>query len=643
MAWKDVLTKNVGKGSSATYFPAMSKAASAAKTAGTKAVPFLKTAGAAATPVLGKAASGMAAAGSAAQGALWGAGAATGASALNAIADPGFVLFIAGLLTFFFNEYLGNVALAVLIGTIFMFYSSIFIFKAKGIMVTVIFWVWYILFQGNTDPKAFLYMILPILIIGMVVHGLVKKFQKGSFGEGASGEIIGAVPIILFFLDFGALDLLVTGFGLPLTPLVKNLILFTPWWALLGLFTTTKENFIISVFRIVGIIYIVAILTVGVVPDAYDKSKSDSLIPGPERFLEAKKELRETLPQKENPAWSNLVCIFSEPTGVQSCVDQRQELSELTYICEKVEGKEKGTPQFTQCLEEQKKKKKSASLQVQGVIDPTIKEPTTADIVAIKESFPTTYNPLFPFPFELKIENPRKLQLTVDVACHFEGKSGVASVGGKITRRTEEAPFISFSDENFKSSYLCLPEGELRGRYKVWFNATIKDIVTVSRLQRAFVGDKTAEEVDRLRREEIARVITIPESLAPADFAHINFNVGHGPKERVIENKIYKNILLTSNIENTGNGKISFIQSYFISLEGFVVNDAVCVSGGQFTDTSTIFKSISLPPCSIMDYPPELKNPVDWVAKTFEATLVYDYIISENADIDIKPAEEVVG
>ena len=635
MAWKDILRKNVGKGSSATYFPAISKAATAAKTAGTKAIPIIKNVGAAAAPVLGKAASGMATAGSAAQGVWWGAGAATGASALNAIADPGFVLFIAGLLTFFFSEYFGSVALAVIIGTIFMFYSALFIFKAKGIMVAVIFWVWYILFQGNINPQALLYMILPLLIIGMVVHGLVRKFQQGSFGEGASGEIIGLVPVLFFFLDFGLIDLLVQTFGLPLTPVVKNLILFTPWWALLGLFTTTKENFIISVFRIAGIVYVAAILTLGVVPDAYGKYKEDSLIPGPEQFLEAKKELREQLPRKENPAWSNLACIFSDPANVQSCAEQRQELSELTYICEKVENKEQGTPQFIQCIEEQRKKKKDASLQVQGVIDPTIKEPTTADIVAIKESFPTTYNPLFPFPFELKIENPRKLPLSVGVSCYFEGKSGIASVEGRI----EGAPPVSFSDATFKSSYLCLPnEGEmLNGRYKIWFNATIKDIVTVSRLQRAFVGNKTPEEVNRLRREEIARVITVSESLAPADFAHINFNVGHAPKETIIENKPYKNILLTSNIENIGTGKLSLIKSYSISMGGFVVNDAVCVSGGQFTDTSKAFRNIPLPTCSIVDYPAELKNPAEWVPQTFEATLVYDYTISESADIEIKP------
>ncbi len=644
MGWKDILKKNVRKGSSNTYFPTMSKAAAAAKSAGTRAIPLIKTAGAAAAPVLGRAAGGVAAVGSAAQGAVWGAGAATGASVLNAIADPGFVLFIAGLLTFFFNEYIGSVALAVIIGTIFLFYSSIFIFKAKGIMITVIFWVWYILFQGNTNPTALLYMILPMLIIGMVVHGLVRKLQQGSFGEGASGEIIGLVPVLFFFLDFGLIDLLVQTFGLPLTPLAQNLILFTPWWALLGLFTTKKENFIISIFRIVGIIYVVAILTIGVVPDAYGKYRGDSLIPGPEQLLEAKRELRETLPQKENPAWSNLACIFSEPANVQGCVEQRQELSELTYICEKVEGKQEGTPPFTECLEEQRKKKKDLALQVQGAIDTTIKEPTTAEITANKESFPTSYNPQFPFPFELKIENPRTLPLLLEVTCNFEGKSGTASVEGK---KIEGVPSLPFSDAEFKSSYLCFPEGELNGRYKIWFNATIKDIVTVSRLQRAFVGDKSAEEVDRLRREEISKVIKNSKSLAPADFAHINFDLGHATKEAIIENKVYKTIVLKGNIENTGSGRIVAVKNYEIPLEmeGFSVQQNeveggnTCVRGSFPVISSTSYiKTIALPTCIINDYPQELKTTADWVPKTFTATLKYDSRITKDADMEIKPS-----
>lgn len=500
----------------------------------------------------------------------------------------------------------------------------------------LLFMVWYFFFQGNYNP-GFLLTFLSIALVILAIPLLLSK------GESIAPELLGFVPVLFFFLDIGLIPFLVENLKLPITPLLQNLILFMPWWMMLGVFTfpgsaskSTSVNALLNFLRIMGILYILFIIIAPAIPGlGYEKS----LLPEAGEFEAAQQRLRAQIPQKENPAWSNLACIFSEPTNVPGCVEKRQELSELTYICEKIENVQVGTPQFTECLNEQQKKKKDAALQVQGVIDPTIKEPTKADIVAIKESFPTTYNPLFPFPFELKIENPRKLLLSVDVACHFEGKSGTASVGGNVVGRIEGAPPVSFSDAMFKSSYLCLPnEGEvLNGQYKVWFNATIKDIVTVSRLQRAFVGNKTPEEVDRLRKEEIVRVIAVSESLAPADFAHINFNIGHGPKEIIIENKPYKNILLTSNIENTGTGKLSLIKSYSILMEGFIVNDAICISGGPFTDTNKIFRNIPLPPCSIIDYPAQFKNPVEWIPHTFEATLVYDYALSEYVDIEIKP------
>ncbi|MDO8656411.1 MAG: hypothetical protein Q7K45_04175, partial [Nanoarchaeota archaeon] len=212
---------------------------------------------------------------------------------------------------------------------------------------------------------------------------------------------------------------------------------------------------------------------------------------------------------------------------------------------------------------------------------------------------------------------------------------------------------LIFNDAEFKSSYLCLPKEneELKGKYKVWFNVTLKNMITTSRLQRAFVGDKTAEGIDKLRREEISRVITTPQSLAPADFAHINFDIGHAAKEIVIESKDYKTIVVKGNIENTGSGKIVAVKRYEINLEseGFSVqqNNAggnTCLQGEFVSIPSTSYtKTIPLPTCIVTGYPEELKTTSYWVPKTFTATLLYDYRITKDADIDIKPAEDVVG
>ncbi|MDO8657062.1 MAG: hypothetical protein Q7K45_07535, partial [Nanoarchaeota archaeon] len=277
--------------------------------------------------------------------------------------------------------------------------------KITILIPMLLFVVWYFFFNGNYAP-GFLISFLPVAFVILLIPILFSK------GQSTAPELLGLVPVLFFFLDIGLIPFLVENLRLSVTPLLQSLVLFMPWWTLLGIFTlpgtaskSTSVNFFLNFLRIAGVFYIVVILIAPAIPGL---GLEKSLLPGKGDFEAAQQRLRTGIPQQENPAWSNLVCIFSEPTGVQSCVDQRQELSELTYICEKVESKEKGTPQFTQCLEEQRKKKKSASLQVQGVIDPTIKEPTKAQITINKESFPTTYNAQFPFPFELNIENPRK-------------------------------------------------------------------------------------------------------------------------------------------------------------------------------------------------------------------------------------------
>ena len=292
------------------------------------------------------------------------------------------------------------------------FILSLFLFLLSGIAIAhfaqkdklavlvpmLLFVVWYFVFKGNYNP-GFLVYFLPIAAGILVIPTLFTK------GESITPELLGLVPVLFLFLDIGLIPFLIENLKLPVTPLMQSLVLFMPWWALLGLFTlpggtskSTSANALIGFLRIMGILYIMFILIAPAVPGlGYDKS----LLPETGEFEAAQQRLRATLPQRENPAWSNLACIFSEPANVQGCVERRQELSELTSICEKVEGKVEGTPQFTECINEQRQKKKDVALQVQGTIDPTIKKPTKArcrrDVVAtslIVALNQTLYRPL---------------------------------------------------------------------------------------------------------------------------------------------------------------------------------------------------------------------------------------------------------
>ncbi|MBU0456573.1 MAG: hypothetical protein ABH824_00920 [Nanoarchaeota archaeon] len=618
MAWKDV-SVDVGK-----------KVASGVKLASIKAA-----------PALGTVASGVETAASGAKGLAWGAAATAGSSFVDAISDPGFILFIAGFISFFFNEYLGNFTIALLIATIFLFYSSVFIFKGKGIIITAIFWVWYTFFGGVTDPQILFYVLPPIVFVGMVAHGIAKKIShNGAFLEGAGGELVGLVPVLFFFLDLGLVPLLTKTFNLPLTPLIQTLILFTPWWGLLGLFTTKKENFFISLAKIIGIVYIFSILTFGVVPDAYAASKS--VVPGPEEFLQAKKDVEGQIPQKENPAISNFACMFSEPTNVKACVDKRQEESELNYICKNIEKIKSGTAEFEKCKIEQKQKKEQEKLNVEGINDPTIKKPTKAEF-KVSEYFPkTTYRKVgedlkINYPIELNIENPRKQKIEFEVSCRFEQKD--KNISGKPLGAGEDVKLLSSVGDTAQTTIVCVPNENLNGTYKLVYEAKFLNLNTKSRLQRAFIGTKSPEQKKALVSDIMKAHFPGKNYLsqAPADFAHLNFAFGNPLENPIIEGK--GGLILSSTIENTGSGRILAIKSYLIGLIGFEVDKSSCMSGNNYfiPPIKTSYKEkIHLPTCFIKTLPSELQNPEDYIYREFEAELVYDYLIKKEVDVEVK-------
>ena len=79
----------------------------------------------------------------AAKGAGWSAGSGATSRAYDAIDDPGFWLFAGGLLTFFWAHLLSDVV-ALMLATLFMFYTTFFIFKGRGLVVVLSFFIVYI-------------------------------------------------------------------------------------------------------------------------------------------------------------------------------------------------------------------------------------------------------------------------------------------------------------------------------------------------------------------------------------------------------------------------------------------------------------------------------------------------------------------
>ena len=506
--------------------------------------------------------------------------------------------------------------------------------KKSAIMIPMFFFLlWYIVFKGNFDPRFLIYF----LSIFFVLFVLPIIFTKG---ESAGPELLGFLPVVFFFLDIGLLPFLVEKLNWPITPLIENLVLFMPWWALFGLFTfptedgSSKTNFLITGVRILGIIYIVFLFIAPALPNVgYDKSA----LPGPQEFEAAQAKLRAQFPDKENPFISNMACLFTEFQDVAGCVSKRQEESEYKSTCENLKRKQSSDLVFDmdKCILDQKKKKEDPSLKVSGVVDNTIKIPTTAEIIVDQKLFPTEYSKDIPFSFDLKVKNPRKQEIAVEVYCNFTSKKEGESVKGEVKPSAKE---IKFKEENFESSFLCIPDSAkaMDGTYTLFVEARFKGLKTTSRLQRAFIGQKTPEIKEKLRREEISKVIMVGESQAPADFARLNFDLGHALGDPIIEDKDYRNILLRSKIENIGPGRITKVESYKIDLEGFTPSLPTCLEGA-ITTVDSAARDIPLPSCVIDSYPTELKNPSDWVQKEFQGTITYDYVLTKDVSFLIKP------
>lgn len=589
--YQNILKKNFGKGSSDSYFPTFQKA-----------------------------------------------GATAGRKTLGSLRSFSLLFTILGIIHFIFIR---NTSFHILLSAFVLLPLGAAVFfnylKSKGVIentfggwvVIIAFLIWYFAL-GRTLST----LILVLAVIGSIaaLWGITTK------GSALTPIAAGFIPVLFFFLDVSLLSWAVEQIGWTITPKAANLFLLIPWWAVLGFFCLPTENMVANIFKLGFIIYITFVIIVPYVPTL---GHVDTVIPGPEKLLQTETKLREQISPAEI-ALSSAIC-FGQTLGnvgagenYEACVKKRQEESQWKAACKK-EGYTEDTPSFTQCVDEQRKLKEDLARQASGVIDTTIKEPTKAEIKFDTNNFPKSYDPLLGFPFEVTVENPRRRNIQLEAGCNFQGISGTASVSGKIDSNTAD-----FADTSFKQTYFCFPDttGPLKGDYKLQFTAKLFNLNTQSRITRAFIGDKTVEQKDEII-PEINRAISVAESQAPAEFARINFWIGHAANEKIIEDKPYKTVLLTSNIENLGNGKIISVREYIIDLLEMSVDDSSslgCIRGPvpqsrlEFSQ-----KIVPLITCKVI-YPDSLKSldPQEWVSKTFKASLNYDYILNVSTPIAMK-------
>jgi hypothetical protein len=594
------------------------------------------------------------------------AGAAVVKGTFGAAKYPAFVLLFLGFLKFlFFNDLNSGTGLLI---SIFLFFLSGYALASKlgryshyrfNIFLPMIYFiVWYFVFKGNIDPEFLLYFIGSLTAITLAA-GLFTK------GRGVFPELVGFVPAIFFFLDVGMLPFLVDQLNLTITPFMEGLLIWMPWWSLLGLFTLPEDvsdnrgaNAAIGIVKILGYMYIIFIFVSPWVPDL---GYTETLLPSTEEISDAQQNIQRKIPTTQNPAIARFVCMLEDIQDVEGCVKRKQAEKEIELFCIDVEGLKEGTESFEECKIQEKERRKGQTLSAQGTIDRTIKIPTSAKIIFHKDSFPQIADDLsLPFPIELQITNPRRLSIFPKPECKFKSISGDI-FNGEINVGSRDRPVAS-KEETFSNYYLCRPDHNevlAPGRYTLIFEVVLEGLETESRLQRAFVGSIEKEDKIRLVRDEISKVITIKKAQVPAEFAGIFFDLGHidddpiieynDREDSTIENKPYRPVILKGFIKNMGNGKILNVKDYNIDLQGITPQFNPLQDGsarswqgdcthGSIPNANLYKRDIPIPTCFIEDFPEELKNPdetLEWVSKEFRATLKYDYLLDAKQSFEL--------
>jgi len=575
----------------------------------------------------------------AAQGTIIGAGAAVGKSLIESGQKRGFLLFVAAGLVFAFSQFFGVPSLYGYLSLFFMLYSAFFIFRGQGSIVVIFFVVWYFLL-GRADITQLGYSIIPIILIAGLMHGVIGVLTKkeGFALSGGKEMLIGAVHVLIFFLDIGIVEYYSPSLNWGGLSILIPFLAVIPLWAYVGLVVMmsddSEKSTIFNKIAIgIGILYLVSILVL-VPSGAYGQAKE--LVPGMEEFVAAKQNIQGQLPKVELPSTSNLRCLIAGRfTDLQACITDRQLNSELKSICIS-EGYEEGSEAYNKCITEQKEIRKQGP-PVSGTNDPTIKEPTTTKFV-VGQYFPTEMThdtgTSIEYPINLEITNPRKQNLTFEFSCNFTNKKDkTENFQGTIISGDR----LEFSGENPKITVICQsPSSQsLNGSYDLIYHATIKGLSSSSKLQRAFIGDRD----DKWKEEWVPKIMAAHFSgssrlsQGAPDFARINFGYGNTIEDPIVESKYGQT--LSSSIENLGNGRIINVYNYkFEGFEGFGNLDA-CTYGEKVHLPSFGKSAIPLKPCFTKTIPSELSNPRDYVLKEFEATIVYDYLIERNVGITV--------
>ncbi len=552
----------------------------------------------------------------------------------------GLPLFIIAASVFLFTQLFGVPSWYAYASLAFMIYSSIALFDNKGLYLVIIFSIWY-LFLGAYDFSTIKSYLIPIALAAAIIHGIVVKVSgKGSFVHEAEGELaVGAFHILIFTIDVGLISWII-GDHFLLPDVVRLILAWVPLWAYVGLFVMLKERpgKVTTALTFVGIAYLIAIITL--IPGTVEAS---TFIPGQEELAQIKERSQIGV----NPALVNLKCTWLQVTGgldanIQACVTRETDKVRYTKIC-----KDKGLkntredPALDNCIKDEERKDKEDRASIEGAASSI--ESTEVHFKAVaKEDFPfRSIAARDIYPITLDIQNPRRENLRIEVACQFMQSKEV--IAGEVSIKGERKNQATVSDPQQQLTFECIPSSDLNGAYDLEYTATLFNVKTPSSLKRAFIPALD----DYLAREELEKEVKSVEfpskidgvSQAPEkDFARINFKFGLGDGTNPIV-PVNEDVRFSFSVENQfraasgESGKILRINSYSfdgILARGFVIDASKtgnpdCLVGGETPAPSS--KTTKLKSCWLR-IPADLKNIDEFKVRTFDASFDYDYQIT---------------
>ncbi|PIN73411.1 hypothetical protein COV20_04245 [Candidatus Woesearchaeota archaeon CG10_big_fil_rev_8_21_14_0_10_45_16] len=506
------------------------------------------------------------------------------------------------------------------------------------------FVLWYFVFEGNYSA-SFLVRFLSIFAAVFVLPMFYTK------GESLQAQMLGFIPVIFLFLDIGMLPWLLEKVQWNITPLLENMVVFMPWWALFGLYlipeieSPTLSN-IVGLMKIAGIVYIVFVFLVPVVPNlGYEKVSS----PVAAEFEQAQQRLQQSV-KRENPVWSNLKCVLSAPTDVENCVSQQQEDSEIRNLCDELIQQGQYSDEAV-CFDAEKKRKQEEKLAASGGVARNFDEVTSAKFIDIQKS-PSIGDKVV-VSAVLDLKNPRNQELDVQIGCTL--KKGSQEIKGDTVIGLTSAPpsshiilgpeypsFVVKKDELIR--VLCNFPGDLEGVYDLNLKAGIGNLQSTTTLKRAFFKDELDLErwQDDVKQDNFRSQADIL-SQSPEEFARLNFEFGRASKDPFILSS--DNALLTVSVENRQGGKVSKINSFYMDTldeNGFSVragNDR-CLGDENILlpadkaqrKTEKIYTQTCL-----LDLPFDYTSfEGSYKVETFFATLNYDYVLEEKTKVEVK-------